>query len=688
MGRTSCYPGTALAVALVLGAAVALSSLSVQCNARARCVASGTCLEVESVGCSFRNSVSSGSWSLYGGKTGVAALKAADRGVCAPGMRQNQVNGKLTCTRMASFPGALNAELFGSSDAAKPHERYCGAWQNALSTRAFTPWAFFDASDVADSVRAAVRAKSAVGAGSRSTGSALSRFFASCKRDIRSSLHAQSSHQAFVYLTAASVGESVDSLEGVVGALGTIAGHSCDSPLVVVESSRNQAEIRRGVWDSDFVDALYAVGEESSAASLANRFERRFTMFLGEPATADSHTFGSSLADIYLMRATGSSAFFLTRTLVEESSEASSVIDAFERTRALLGSDAASAFIKGLAASCVSALSRLLVEGGGIPAKGGSRGLKRQQVAPLGRALPKTGFPLDLNAGDMQYVARDSIQTAARRAPFCTGDECCSLASEVLFPEHHDDVAYQMLVPASLQRKVDELVPRVRVAVSQAMRSPPFYGVTDDVGCPLCELVGSIGFRIGGGPVDGVELPYAEDVTSEDGVVSIMVKHAASVFQHRLKLRAMGECNELPVYSAAARNAYYISSSTGGCVTVLPGILTSPVVGTLYDDESLVSRLGWIVAHEMAHVTSGRAWNTQTTELLSSFPRNEHDETLADAIAAHAVLLLNVSNGAICGHLSQLWCAAGEKPEPDPLAVHPPFDTRGDRVCGIIGVGS
>lgn len=642
-------------------------------------------MEVDSVGCSFRNRVSSGAWALYGGQTGVAALRAADRGVCTPGMRQNRVDGKLTCTRMASFPSALNAELFGPADAAEPHERYCGAWQEALSSRAFMPWAFFDAGDVEDSVRAAVRATSEVGAGSRSTGGALSRFFASCKRDIRSGIHAQSSHQAFRYLTRAAVGAPVDSVEGVVGAMGAIAGHFCDAPLVTLSSSGSTSvEIRRGVWDTDFVDVLYAVGEEGSSAYLANGFARQLSTFLGEAGAATGETLASSLVDVYLTRATDTPTFYQTRSLVDGSAEAAGVVDAFERTRALLGNDATAAFFKGLAASCVASLSRLLLEGGGVPTNGGSRGLKRQRVAPLGRALPRTGVPLDLNAGDVQFVARDSVQAAARRAPFCSGVECCSLASEVLFPDQHDEIAYQMLVPAPLQRMVDDLVPDVRAAVSEAMRGPPFHGVTDDVGCPLCELVAGVELRVAGGPVDGVELPYAEDVTSEDGVVSIMVKHAASVFRHRVKTRAMGECKDLPVYSAASRNAYYMWSSTGGCVTILPGILTAPVVGSLYDHESLVSRLGWIVAHEMAHVTTGRAWNTPTRELLSSFPRNEHDETLADAIAAHAVLLLNVSKTAVCGHLSQLWCAAGGKPDPDPLAVHPPFDTRGDRLCRII----
>ena len=80
-----------------------------------------------------------------------------------------------------------------------------------------------------------------------------------------------------------------------------------------------------------------------------------------------------------------------------------------------------------------------------------------------------------------------------------------------------------------------------------------------------------------------------------------------------------------------------------------------------------------------------QAWNTPTRQLLSSFATREQDETLADAVAAHAVLLLNVSKPAVCGHLSQLWCAAGGKPDPDPLAVHPPFDVRGDRLCAIIG---
>ena len=58
----------------------------------------------------------------------------------------------------------------------------------------------------------------------------------------------------------------------------------------------------------------------------------------------------------------------------------------------------------------------------------------------------------------------------------------------------------------------------------------------------LTALVGGVELRVAGAAVDGVDLPYAEDVTSGDRVVSVMVKHAAAVFRHRLKTRAMGAC--------------------------------------------------------------------------------------------------------------------------------------------------
>ena len=57
-----------------------------------------------------------------------------NRGVCAPGLRQqvDAVTGTVTCVRKRSWPDALNEEI-GDPSADTDHERYCGKWIEAGS---------------------------------------------------------------------------------------------------------------------------------------------------------------------------------------------------------------------------------------------------------------------------------------------------------------------------------------------------------------------------------------------------------------------------------------------------------------------------------------------------------------------------------------------------------------------------
>ena len=110
--------------------------------------------------------------------------------------------------------------------------------------------------------------------------------------------------------------------------------------------------------------------------------------------------------------------------------------------------------------------------------------------------------------------------------------------------------------------------------------------------------------------------------------------------------------------------------------------MVAPFADALYDEESLYSRVMYVVAHEVAHVTAAAAWReTSMAALLRDYPSSTHVEAIADLTAVTAIMITGKANrSALCGHLSQLWCASGY-PAP---SSHPAPNVRGDLMCAFL----
>ena len=174
-----------------------------------------------------------------------------------------------------------------------------------------------------------------------------------------------------------------------------------------------------------------------------------------------------------------------------------------------------------------------------------------------------------------------------------------------------------------------------------------------------------------------------------------MLKQAKALFLDRLRLAVVDEpvCNGPPLFDALERNAYLLLGHN--CVMLLPGILVPPFAGERYDEESLLSRVGWVIAHEFAHATAWTAeWQIAGAQrLFRNYSSEEHVEAAADLFGAGAVVRLGVEPEALCAHLSQLWCARTPPPLLEALnaalAGHPPRSHphpsyRGNNICAFM----
>ncbi len=128
-----------LLVSVGIAAFFSLIAHTTVCAEQHECVRRGTCYSLNSgwaldPSCSFRTTVSPAGYKLLNTSVQYETMMLMNRGVCAPGLRQqvDAVTGTVTCVRKRSWPDALNEEI-GDPSADTDPERYCGKWIEAGS---------------------------------------------------------------------------------------------------------------------------------------------------------------------------------------------------------------------------------------------------------------------------------------------------------------------------------------------------------------------------------------------------------------------------------------------------------------------------------------------------------------------------------------------------------------------------
>ena len=201
--------------------------------------------------------------------------------------------------------------------------------------------------------------------------------------------------------------------------------------------------------------------------------------------------------------------------------------------------------------------------------------------------------------------------------------------------------------------------------------------------------------RIAGAPRGtwaGIDREFRRpDLSSDDSALTMIVKQARAVYLDRLLpvVTNAGICEHPALYAGVSRNAYLLLTSTSACSMILPGLLVPPFADERYDDASLATRIGFVMAHEFMHVTAHEnEWNEGYVHtFLDAYPPSTHVEAIADVGAAASVMRFGaVNNVSACASASQLFCGrVGWMPvldEPEPW--HPPANMRGDNVCQFL----
>lgn len=716
------------AALVAIGLSVFVSSLAytLQCSAQFACVQDGTCRPTPGGSCSFANVVSPIGYRIFNTSADAVALATFTRGVCAPGERQSTDQfGRLECVRAFSYPDAFVDEIAFVDDvgsSAKPdHERACGRWIHAGATPANDSppeyFAFYDAdavqSDVHDSIKDDVELLHA-------SQSDVGRFVASCKAMVVNSAVAPAASIAYDFLKdeVGTIATRTDALH----ALGRLAARYCDGPIAMGltfhPGGQNQFAVRMedGVLfgSDDASESLYDVGERSDVRD-------RVRAFVDEMQTAPSSMLvaptNQQLGDVVdgalrgtwvedsltinapVAVATGDGGLGMLSTFlyaVEETSGAH-----------------AQAYLQAMASQCAMSVRSVVTGEFGTNAAaartaGRARSRRRRRAKALGRLalddeLVDRFAPVNATHVFEASSTSWSMLTRPASALFETSPQqasaTCWGAAMVAFPDALDRRVFDKLVaPRVASNILPPLVSALKTAVANAIESGR---VSQLVASPsdraaMAAQARSVAFRVAGAPrtsafgrQDAFERPLLD---SNDGALLVLLKQAKAVFLDRLRLALDGSslCQHPPLFPSSERNAYLLTAAP--CAMLLPGILVPPFVSDRYDEASLYGRIGFVIAHEVAHVTSKPfAWSASgAAALLANYSESTWAEAAADLIAAEALVASGMlTPERVCEHVSQLWCARVPSGYPGAgAASHPPANRRGDNVCSFLRINA
>ena len=698
-----------LLIAAGLALFAALIAHTTVCAERHECVSDGTCTDLNSgswydPSCSFRTTITPAGFKLLNASVQYETMQRMNRGVCSPGLRQqvDSVTGDLTCVRKRSWPDAYLEEI-GEPGASTDHERHCGKWIDAGSVAyGEQKWAFYDAEGTEHDVDNLVRAKGA----SRMATTDMGKFRASCRSMVASNSQGASAKQAYdlLYpeLSVASLGMALESI-------GFLASHYCDTPALVgvgLDDDSFTAKVLSGTVLSDrsLKNALYVVGESRETRDMAMQFAEamRDLDAGGMQPTTQEHAAAvvrGTYRGTWLEGYVGPS-LLVAREVTNEP------LERFVGTFAPRGPEQAGAYLKGVAAVCSLAAQAIVV-----PEQGNLLPLFSEQQTPrVGEADLRTAAALGrlvvpgenvdaiteqtlLNASTVRLSALSALSSASRGS----ARDVCLAAAKRVFPDDFDRIAFNALVTPTLYDRLEQLSGSIRESAAVTLSQDVVGGIFADYASRQAAYtkLRATKVRIAGAPRGswaGIDREFRQpDLKSDDGALAMIVKQARAVYLDRLLpvVTGAGICEHPALYPGVSRNAYLLLTSSSACSMLLPGLLVPPFADERYDDASLATRVGFVMAHEFMHVTAYKdRWSDAYAKyLLGDYPESTHVEAIADLGATATLMHLNyVSNETACASVSQLFCGrVGWMPVLDePPPWHPPANMRGDNMCEFL----
>lgn len=702
----------AAVVAVGVALFVAALSYTTQCSAQYVCMSEGTCRALFEGSCSFANVVSPIGYKIFNTSADADALATFTRGVCAPGERQSTDQlGGLRCVRAFSYPDAYVDEI-ATPSASSDHERACGRWIDAGASSVATPeyFAFYDAEWVQSEVQQSIKDDLEL-YGSTSD---VVRFVAACKTMIVNGAVAPSASLAYDHLKR-EIG-TIGSAAHALRALGKLAAHYCDNTVMMgltFHSTQNAFAVRmaNGVQlDKEAAsEALYSVGERSNVRD-------RVREFVGEMETAPSSMLSTptnaQLGEIVSGAVVDSwveDSLTINSPIAVAVDAALTMLSRFLYALEETSPAHAESYLLALGSQCAVSVRSVVTGEFGANTAAERTGSSIRGRRPRAKALGRLAFDersvdrfSPVNATTVFDASTISWSLLTRSVPVfyettaVQASSTCWDAAVTAFADALDHRVYEKLVsPRAADNMLPPMITALKSTVALEIENGRMSRLVSNPSdrAVLAAQARAVVFRIAGAPRSSTFGRTAEferpQLASSDGALLILLKQAKAVFLDRLRLALDGSdlCQHPPLYPSSERNAYLLTAAP--CAMLLPGILVPPFLSDRFDEASLFGRIGFVVAHEIAHVTSKPyLWSASgAAALLVNYSASTHNEAAADLVAADALVATGVlSAERVCDHVSQLWCARTPDGHLESATggSHPPANLRGDNVCSFL----
>ncbi|MDA9633350.1 hypothetical protein N9S81_00260 [bacterium] len=707
----------AVLVVAVVSIFVAAVSFTNQCAIQLDCITKGSCRGHYDGSCSFSTAAAPVAYHMLN----VTDLSVLTRGVCSPGERQTLDHiGRLSCVRALLYPDGTSMEV-QDPGAYEYHDRACGKWINAReATDTAVMWGFFDELAVKKEVENAIYSDFETVLGTRSD---FNRFRAGCEGEMENMAFSLAAENTYKYL-GGHMKNTFTSLDDALHGIGKLTGHYCLAPASIGMAIDSNGDFRLDVSAAAtapnvdaILEALYAMGESASVRDRVREFAEAMDETMASltpqattPSIANTVAFGA-ISNTWLATSTAMTIGSLDAftQLTGPTSTQRDTLGAFVFATGQTSFSHARSYLLGIAALC-SFDVRASIDGTyganlEIAKFADSRDPKRpnrlrRKAAALGRlhAVDTDAFVDQHSAKRLSKISRSNVQRATRvtfadlRALNYAGatgspsSTCLETAIRV-FVDDIDTYVLRKIAPSApsdLATVVDTLKTAVAAEIMSGRTAALF--TTDGVRSALSVDAANVRFKIAGAPRDG---PFGREgsftrpvLSSSDSSLTMLAKHAFYIFLDRaeLALEQKDTCELPPLFEATSRNAYLLTAAP--CAMLLPGILVQPFYDHRYSTGSLMSRIGYVVAHEVAHVGSDLAvWDPAVAELLfKNYTTSTWVEAAADLTAVDAVVSTGeVTADELCVSVSQLWCARVRGVQYG--TSHPGPNLRGDNLC-------
>jgi hypothetical protein len=657
------------------------------CNIRSLCINSNTCVDVSVGFCSFNNKVNipKQPFDIFNMTSNLFAREP--NSVCSPGYKMNIIGKtqKSECVPFFPFPNAINYEIM-NPNASSPVEKACGKWIEAGgAVDSVYGRGSFDNNNWIEELE---HVEDIVTSYPRLDHNDMSKFRSECERTVFDGPFAlqKSASKVFDYFEDY-IETIVVNRTGFLKACGFIAGHYCDSPVAT------------GYFlDSSYVVLLYN-GHLFGATTLSDSLKLFDTQY---SVQQEANHANSEIRELFLGGNSSDLTSFERYQLMVGASGMSNINYKEAVARTTLGGAAlkyydknpqkAISYLKGISAFCAFEALYQFVDYDSSREQLYSNLKKevrhirdsRPAATSLGR-LKQVGDLDQANPySDVLKVSGITLASiAGNKSSGIPSTDCLEMLRKV-FADSVESARFTKIIPSQLYSNLQYLTSTVKDGIGLAFETDPLKNTISSK--PEFEkILSGAKLRIVGAPVGSWagENRNASlvEFTSNDGMFLMIIKKSRSLYTHSfiqtVSDSSISLCDHDVLWSELTWNAYAMRTYNTYCAVIFLGLAHKPLMDPLYDDESLLSRSLFVVAHEFAHfsqlsgLVSKESWNKNG--LLEEYYKDTHSEAYADVVAAVAILSTGmVKREKFDIHHCQVWCSRQPLWYQQPLnTIHP-----------------